>query len=373
MIHGFEKTPKLVLFYILALLYVSILIFYYFDLSDRIKLMYDSSLRLRFQSSNSSSENLAKRFSRNKYDVDCRKVFESDKSEMLRVKLMLEKLRKEKNSLARLPDSNFIFGKEMCSTFKSLRGYDKYESESGEIDFPLAYIILVYNEIEQFERLLKAIYREQNIYCIHVDNKSSHEFKQGIKSIADCFDNVFVATKLENVVYASVNRLLADINCMRDLTRQDRNDSNLVGKRIVNWKYLLNMASTEFPLRTNYELTRILRMYNGSNVIEINKHMTWEHYVHSYTFQSDSEYPVESGYYKTSPPYNFTILRCSAYNAFHRDFVDYVLNSRYAIDLLDWANDTYSPDEWYANLNLAVLFTLIIYYCHKRVVKLFLF
>ncbi len=43
------------------------------------------------------------------------------------------------------------------------------------------------------------------------------------------------------------------------------------GKKIVEWKYLLNTANSEFPLRTNYELTRILNMYNGSDEVEIIK------------------------------------------------------------------------------------------------------
>ena len=34
-----------------------------------------------------------------------------------------------------------------------------------------------------------------------------------------------------------------------------------------NWKYYLNIASQAFPLKTNAELVKILKTYNGSNDI----------------------------------------------------------------------------------------------------------
>ena len=35
-----------------------------------------------------------------------------------------------------------------------------------------------------------------------------------------------------------------------------------------NWKYYLNLASQAFPLKTNAQLVKILKTYNGSNDIE---------------------------------------------------------------------------------------------------------
>ena len=35
-----------------------------------------------------------------------------------------------------------------------------------------------------------------------------------------------------------------------------------------NWKYYLNIPSQAFPLKTNVELVKILKTYNGSNDIE---------------------------------------------------------------------------------------------------------
>lgn len=127
----------------------------------------------------------------------------------------------------------------MCRHYKKARiddlpliGYDNSQ-------LSLAYSILVYNNVEQFERLLRLIYNPNNIYCIHIDTKSADNVKKAIRSIVDCFDNVFIATQLEYIVYAGYSRLKADINCLNDLlnlTNLINVHENLKGKRVVNWK-----------------------------------------------------------------------------------------------------------------------------------------
>ena len=109
----------------------------------------------------------------------------------------------------------------------------------------------------QVERLLRAIYRPQNVYCIHIDLNSQGGVHAGMMSLVRCFPNVFIATKLEHVVYGGFSRLQADINCMSDHVKQ--ND---------RWRYLINVAGEAFPLRTNAEIVKILKIYNGTNDIQ---------------------------------------------------------------------------------------------------------
>ena len=197
------------------------------------------------------------------------------------------------------------------------------------------------------------IYRPQNVFCIHVDSKSSPGFIAAIRSITRCFKNVFISTKLEKIVYASYTRLKADVNCMSDLTTVNRSlHSNLKDKSFdFNWKYLINVASTEFPLRTNYELTRILNMFNGANDIEVMTNFQKERILYKWKVKRNEdgphEYMVRTKILKSEIPHNFTIVKGIAYCTFSRQFVDYALNNVYARDLLKWSEDTYSPDEWY--------------------------
>ena len=127
----------------------------------------------------------------------------------------------------------------MCPLYKEIRFGEKI-IENDESEMSLAYSILVYNNVEQFERLLNVLYSPNNVYCIHIDVKSDDAVKLAIKSIVDCFDNVFIATQLEHVVYEGFSRLKADLNCLSDLLELDlliiSQHENLKNKRAVEWK-----------------------------------------------------------------------------------------------------------------------------------------
>ena len=56
-----------------------------------------------------------------------------------------------------------------------------------------------------------------------------------MSAIVNCFDNVFLATKSEKIIYAGFSRLKADLNCMADQIQYSK-----------KWKYYLNLASQSF-------------------------------------------------------------------------------------------------------------------------------
>ena len=39
----------------------------------------------------------------------------------------------------------------------------------------------------------------QNVYCIHIDSKAPADVHRTATAIANCFDNVFIASRLESV------------------------------------------------------------------------------------------------------------------------------------------------------------------------------
>ena len=111
--------------------------------------------------------------------------------------------------------------------------------------------------MQNFERLLRAIYAPQNVYCIHVDMKSEVSFIAAVSGIASCFDNVFMVSRPVSVVYASWSRVQADINCMADLYNVSQ-----------TWRYFINLCGQDFPLKTNLEMVRSLRALKGQNSLE---------------------------------------------------------------------------------------------------------
>ena len=274
-----------------------------------------------------------RKIERVKSNISCDLIFEGNKQ-------MINNAMREKQT--GIVNENFIFSNQMCSSFRKIRGYDEHEVSKEELDMPLAFSILTYHNTEQFERLLKVIYRPHNIYCIHVDSKSSKTFHDSIYSIVKCFDNVFIASKLESIVYAGFSRLQADLNCMSDLLNSTYKLFDPT-KRTVKWKYLFNLASTEFPLKTNYEIVKILKLYNGANDIEVIQRV-YEPYV-KYKWIVKNGSVVRTNIKNEAPPHSFSLAKGLAYGVFSYDFIYYTINNDYSKDLLQYVKNVYSPDE----------------------------
>ncbi len=280
-----------------------------------------------------------------KNKVNCDLIIKNDQNEIQSATRLLSE---NKNEYGIIDENKLIFDKSYCPLFRQIRGYDSHPIKDSEYEFPLAFSILVYYNVEQLERLLKLIYRPQNVYCIHIDLKSSFEVHKAIESIVQCFDNVFISSKLEDITYAGISRLKADINCMRDLMNFKNNFTYNNNKMVPKWKYFINLASTEFPLRTNYELTEILRLFNGANDIEVLFNNPEDRVKFSWKpgYKNNERLLIKTDKLKDPPPFNFTITKGIAFGHFSHDFVNFVLNDIHAIELLRWAEDTYSPDEW---------------------------
>ncbi|XP_074800994.1 N-acetyllactosaminide beta-1,6-N-acetylglucosaminyl-transferase-like isoform X3 [Natator depressus] len=225
-----------------------------------------------------------------------------------------------------------------CSEYLVHNHYITSPLSAEEAAFPLAYIITLHKEFDTFERLFRAIYMPQNVYCVHVDEKAAAQFKKDVETFLNCFPNAFLASKNEPVIYAGISRLQADLNCMKDLLESG-----------VRWKYLLNMCGQDFPLKTNKEIVRHLKGYKGKNltpgVLPPAHVISRTKYIHKEHIGTDSSYMKKTNELKQSPPHNLTIYFGSAYIAVTKPFVEFILNNQRAIDLLKWSKDTYSPDE----------------------------
>jgi len=273
----------------------------------------------------------------------CDKLLVNDPAE---VQSAISFLERHNHTFQRQNDDSYIVFTRDCDRFKTTQGYILQPVTKEENAFPLAYSILFHRNVEQLERLLRAIYRPQNQYCIHVDKKTPKHVLNAVQQISSCFPNVFLTSQQETVIYASSTRLLADIRCMKDLVKRD-----------TKWNYLLNFASSEFPIMTNHQLVQILKQFNGSNDIHETvstmddsrfrkKHLT---YIDPETYTGHIIHTDED---KDPPPHGLIITKGNAYNVFSRAFVQWVLTNKFARDLLAWSLDTLTPDEHYwATLN----------------------
>ncbi|CAL1543890.1 unnamed protein product [Lymnaea stagnalis] len=231
-----------------------------------------------------------------------------------------------------------------CERFKTTYGFLRYPNVTQEeLEFPIAFNILFHTSLHQVLILLRAIYHPHNVYCLTMDIKSSPLLLGAVMSLARCLPNVFVASRLHDIVYGGFSRLMADVDCMADLV-----------KHPVRWKYVINMPGQQFPLRSNQELVNILKMFNGTNNIEVltsDKGILRDRFDRKFVTawdKSNRQWKMKTtGKELPLPPHGFQIAKGSAYGCFTRQFVDFVLSHPAARDLLQWSRHVASPDEYF--------------------------
>ncbi|XP_069339418.1 beta-1,3-galactosyl-O-glycosyl-glycoprotein beta-1,6-N-acetylglucosaminyltransferase 3 [Eulemur rufifrons] len=262
--------------------------------------------------------------------INCSRITRGDQEAVLQALLDKLEVKKKREPFT---DADYLRVTRDCEHFKAERKFIEFPLSKEELDFPIAYSMVVHEKIENFERLLRAVYAPQNIYCVHVDEKSPDTFKEAVRAITSCFPNVFIASKLVPVVYASWSRVQADLNCMEDLLQSS-----------VPWKYFLNTCGTDFPIKTNAEMVQALRMLNGRNSMESETPTKYKTLRWKYHYEVKDTLHITSKK-KDPPPNNLTMFTGNAYMVASRDFVQHVLKNPKSQQLIEWVKDTYSPDE----------------------------
>ncbi|KAF7217459.1 beta-1,3-galactosyl-O-glycosyl-glycoprotein beta-1,6-N-acetylglucosaminyltransferase 4 [Nothobranchius furzeri] len=268
-----------------------------------------------------------------KHNINCSSIYDMDPVEVGKsLVIRRNKVEAEDGSLIDLMDD--------CSLFIETRGYDDVCISEEEKDFPLAYSLVVHKNAWMVERLIRAAYSPNNIYCVHYDQKSSAQFVTAMKGLARCLPNVFISSKHEEVFYASISRLKADLNCLSDLLNSQ-----------VRWKYVINLCGQDFPLKSNIELVSELRKLMGANMLETSRpsslkkqRFMFHHELKDISFEY-GKLPVKTQQEKTPPPHGIEMFIGNAYFVLSRDFIVHMNSSTVVKDFLAWSEDTYSPDE----------------------------
>ena len=191
-------------------------------------------------------------------NVGCRKVFANDSVEINRAKNYAAALRERSTMTSTSSSAHttyFANVSENCGDFLHRHGYLMFPTSQEELDFPIAFSILMYKNVQQFERLLRTIYRPNNYYCVHVDFKIDDADFRAVRAITDCLPNVFLASKRYNVYWGHISLLYAELTCMRDLLK-------------YSWRYLINLSGQMYPLHSNKFIVQFAKSLNGSNDIE---------------------------------------------------------------------------------------------------------
>lgn len=279
------------------------------------------------------------------YDIDCNLIIERDKNEINKAKQLLDKIRKwmRKDKIPLLNDQNYIFHYSECNLYRSLRKYNDLDDyiDKLEYNFPLAFIINADENVEQFERFFRSIYRSHNFYCIQVNVRGSSIFRKAIQSIANCFNNVFIISSVY-MTWGEFSILESQLNCMKDLRRFNGLDNKMKN----NWKYLFNLKSDDFPLINNYDLVKLLMFYNGANEVQIiNGTIFTERFKYVYKLDENTNRLIKTDIIKAKPPHDYQIMKGQFNYVISREFTDYLLTDSKVNDLIEWFNNTYAPYE----------------------------
>ena len=65
-----------------------------------------------------------------------------------------------------------------------------------ELKTPLAFSIVAHSHLGLLEAQLATIFRPNNAYCIFVDSKAIHTFKNVVSQLVDCYREKFPSTQI---------------------------------------------------------------------------------------------------------------------------------------------------------------------------------
>ena len=265
----------------------------------------------------------------------CPLLWSGDKDELLRVKRQLASW---KNSLS---DETFVsLYLSGCSSIR--HEFDNFYVSKIEKDFPLAFLVNVHTSLQQVFRFLKSIYRPHNIYCFHVDVKSSSVLRSAFSKLASCLPNVVIASKVYDVMYASIDQIDALRSCYKELLRFDG------GK----WKYAINVCGRELPLKTNREMVETLLDMKYVNVV--NPGVSLDAPDTHPDIRKRILYRIRRrphGGYSNEPlgpvPLDIPVYKNNTFVALTRPFVQFMFSDDTANDFYLFLRDTRFPDEQY--------------------------
>ena len=226
--------------------------------------------------------------------------------------------------------------------------YDNYYVSQTERSFPIAFSLVVHTNAQQILRFLKAIYRPQNLYCIHPDLNAGEDFLRTFKLVSKCLPNVFMPSVMKKVDYSSTKTILeAQMSCFRDLEAQRY-------KKSRKWRYVLNLCGRELPLKTNRFIVEALSRLNGASILKAN-------HIDDYTLRTrfaEVRYKVGKRFPSINrttefverneeflQKYSIKLYKSMTYNALSFEFVQFLLHNNTAQLLTRWMLQNCSTPE----------------------------
>jgi hypothetical protein len=107
-----------------------------------------------------------------------------------------------------------------CSEFIANNDFYSKHIAKLEYDNPMAFSILIYKNLYQFQVLMRTLYVRSNFHCIHVDENASPNCYSYALKLSTCLENVYVSTTRIKVSWGTMSILKAERLCQTYLLKQ---------------------------------------------------------------------------------------------------------------------------------------------------------
>ena len=250
---------------------------------------------------------------------DCGKLYAGDKDEFVRVKEQLESWEN--------PVTDTIFYQDSFNCPKMLKYFTgNLYTTKLERTFPIAFNLLVHNDLQQVVRLLRFLYRPHNTYCVHPDKKSSLKYTTFFRNLASCLGNVIVPESLVDVHWGEYTIMEAQMLCLKELVSRRAYQSEA-----TKWRYVINLCGKELPMATNHEMVSKLARLNGSSSF--------------ITARAEENKETMRRLRKQIIPHNFPYYKSMTYGAISYTFADFLLTNDTAQELYRFFRTCIMPEE----------------------------
>ena len=141
------------------------------------------------------------------------------------------------------------------------REYEHIEWDESMRPARIFYLLQLHGRaVQQILRLFRTIYHPSNFYYLHVDAYSDYLYNSLLPLEAK-YRNVVLARERYRTMWGGITLLEMLLSVMREALWGIDWD----------WDYFINLSGSDFPLRTNEELTQLLGANMGDNFVKSNE------------------------------------------------------------------------------------------------------
>jgi hypothetical protein len=200
----------------------------------------------------------------------------------------------------------------------------------------LAYLILIHNNFSQFKLLFESIYDKDFLFVVHVDKKSTEDFKKEVKDFLVIYPNVYIL-KSRFCNWGGFSLVDVQVRGIKKLLQTSK-----------DWDFLINLSGSDFPVKSQKYITDFLSKHKDKNFIDArDQNSEKESLFRIRRFYFEIGRKIIETRFKRKYLKNITPYYGSQWYILNRNFCNYVIENKISKKILKFYKNTFIPDESY--------------------------